>query len=364
MKIGILTFHRAHNYGAVLQCFALQNVLKNLGHDVKIIDFVPPSLYGYYDYRIFSRPFSPKNIIGRIIKYFSNKKRTERFNEFLNSYLNLTQKIETISELKTQPFDFDAVICGSDQVWNANIVGSVMEAYYLDFVGKGTKKIAYSASYEQIEASKKHKEQIKRYLQSFDAVSLREDNGLKLTSRLWGKRACKTLDPSLLLTQSDYDKMAQPVAVPKRYMLVYTLGKNKCMERCIRRWANRFNMPVVNLGRKIHRLPRGSKYFKSIGPKEFIYLMHNANCVCTNSFHGTCFSIIYKKPFVTFDNKGKSARLINLLKTFNLQNRMVWRAGKSMWRAANYLKVGCEVPDYLIDYHKNKSVEFLKKALK
>lgn len=364
MKIGIITLHRAHNYGAVLQCYGLQKVLMDMGHIVKIVDFAPSDVFGYYDYHIFSKPLSIRSIISKTLRYFRNRKRTECFETYLNNHLNLTKHIGSIRALKEEPFDFDAMICGSDQVWNLNIVGSVVGAYYLDFLDNNIRKIAFSASYEQIEPSFNYIEQIRQSLQSFDAISLREDNGIELTRELWGKEVIKTLDPCMLLTKNDYRKISNPIPIPNKYLLAYMLGNNKSMERLVCYASTRLNIPVINLGKKIYSLPKGSKYMPSIDPGGFIYLMENAQCVCTNSFHGSCFSILYEKPFVTFSRKGGNSRLSNLLKTFQMENRMVWESGEREEKILESLKVGCKVKDNIFDCEKNKSLEFLEMALK
>lgn len=361
MKIGILTFHRTTNYGAALQAYALQQILKKMGHNIKIIDYNNKNVYSYYDYRIFYGNQSLKTRIGKVIRYPYNKKICGLFGAFRKKRLDLSQECRTLEELSKVEEKLDAVICGSDQVWNPRAIFEDFDAYLL-----GTakcKKIAYAASAGNISLWEKYLNNYWTLLHRFDAISVREKNMRTPTEHLSQKNVELVLDPSLLLEPIDWIKLENTDVLKtlpeKEYIFVYFLGNNSFLIRMVKELKYKTGLTVVSLGHKI----KGIKTIRPIvGPREFIALIHNASYVLTSSFHGTAFSIIFNRPFLVFGNGEYNSRMITLLSALNLQNRMISTDGFSAFEEIKKT-IDWEQTEKFYYKEKKKSIDFLKKAL-
>lgn len=362
MKVGILTLHRAHNFGAVLQALALHNTLRDRGHDVSVIDYVPARVYGYYDYRVFSRPLGLRSAAAKMMRYPSNRRRWTVFSDFAEACLHLTEPIRDAAALRRASFPFDAYICGSDQVWNPNITGPELGAYFLDFVRNG-RKIAYAASYGDADAAMSRREEIGRYLADFTAVSVREREGVAITRFAADRRAVVLCDPVLLFPGHAWDAFQSPFPLPPAYMLAYVLGDGRPEEPVVRAAAARLGLPVVCLGARLRGMPSGSRYLRSAGPREFLYATRRARCVCTNSFHGACFSVLYGKAFVTLQRETRNSRLSTALDTLGLRERLLPPADSDS-ALLEYLRTPCQVPAEILARQREQSLAFLDDALR
>ena len=173
MKVGIITCHRAFNYGAVLQTYALQKFLKNHGYEVEVIDYTPQYIRKSYNKSILKR------IIRPLLRSYDFKKSNQVFGSFLNQEVNLTEKrYYSYEELEENPPDCDAYIAGSDQIWNCNIENGKDDAFFLKFVPNNKIKISYAASISMDEIPQNQKNRFKENLKDFNHISVREQTAV------------------------------------------------------------------------------------------------------------------------------------------------------------------------------------------
>ncbi|MEY8688212.1 polysaccharide pyruvyl transferase family protein [Bacteroides sp. AN502(2024)] len=318
MQVGILTFHKTTNYGAILQAYALQKTLENEGFKVSIIDYHNNRIYGYYDYRIRSCNHY-KTMIGKIIRYHYNKAIWLRFEAFRHKHIKLSPSCQTLNELQNVESVYNAVISGSDQVWNPNAIFQDFDAYLLGTVS--CKKIAYAASAGNVMLWEKYLKTYWNLLHRFDAISVREADMVHPVRELSQQEVTLVCDPTLLLEQSDWVSIEQNElnkSLPNGYILVYFLGRNISVPTTALALQKKTGLPIVSIGRKI----KGA-YRPKVGPAGFLSLFHHATYILTSSFHGTVFSIQYQKPFLVFGNGAYNSRMHTLLNHLNLQERLI-----------------------------------------
>jgi len=376
MKIGIITFHFAHNQGAVLQCYALQNALNKMGYDAGVIDYCPsyhtirysakrnPFVMAYYSFK------KQKNK-GCIIRFYQTarafakgvyltamqtyKLREKNFSNFINKNLNLSDSYKTIKSLRKNPPKYDAYISGSDQLWNPDLVdGTFDPAYFLDFGESDVKKITYAVSLKE-NYTEKEKQKMQQFCKAIDAISAREKNNT-LDEVLNGEYTV-CIDPTLLLSMEDYADIISEKAEDKPYVFVYGFESTDNMINAVKSISNELGIRVVNGSPERVKLSNAENLY-DYGPDEFLSYIKNAQFVVTNSFHGTAFSIIYNKQFVTVAHTTRGRRMVDLLEKLGLSDRL-WQNSKCNWKCEiNYSDVN-EKRAVL----KEQSLNYLRKNL-
>lgn len=310
MRIGILTLQGASNYGAVLQATALSDFLKSMGYETEVINFYTPEVYGFYDYHIFSKPLSPRSILSKALRRKRNEREWRAFEAFRAKALSFSSRCvdrQSFSEIASQ---YDAVICGSDQVWNPKANGGHMDEYCLSPIdGSKVKKISFAASFGTVGTVEGREAQIKDYLSDFTALSVREDEAASYLRSVVGRPVERLVDPSLLMDARYYERFEALTSTPGRYLLTYMLNGSEGLLETVQSLSARTGLPVISLGKRVP----GSRLVKDIGPAEYLYLVHHAEAFVTNSFHGTAFALIYGTPFLTFGNGCYNSRMRTLL---------------------------------------------------
>lgn len=310
MRIGILTLQGATNYGAVLQVLALREYLVRCGHEVDVIDYYTSEVYGFYDYHVFSEPVSARSVVSKSLRRRRNEREFKAFEAFRQEHLSFSARCETRDDFRTVCESYDAIICGSDQVWNPKANGGHNEEYFLGALdGSRVRKVAYAASFGSIDRAKGLEGDIARWLVDYRGISVREEEAVGFVSSLCDKPVRRVIDPSMLLNAADYERYEKPLDAPEPFILTYMLGMNDGMTKAVEEASRALGLPVVALGRKMP----GGTFIKDIGPGEFLSLYRRADAVLTSSFHGTAFSLLYGKPFVTFGNGGYNSRMETLL---------------------------------------------------
>lgn len=366
MRIGILTFHSAHNYGAVLQAYALKSVLKKLYKDidVNIIDYRNQAIDRKYKFKqelIIGKkdvlfPWRWKKIKERRdnIDYSQEswEKQWNNFEEFINAEL-LNRENN-----KNDFNNYDIIIFGSDQIWEKKATNGLDQVYFGGFQFAG-QKISYAASMTGEVIEKEDEAFFKKYLLDFQALSVREQSIADSLACLLKKNVKVVLDPTLLLEKSDYNNIIDYNFVPckKNYILAYYVSENQEMSLYVNKLAKKNNLEVVEI--HYYDLPDLNKenQYSDLGPRQFLKCYAEASFVVTNSFHGTVFSIIFEKQFYCYYHNNN--RVESLLKMFNIQD-------------ANRMKDGSlEIKKY-IDYKvvsdrknqlKEESINFLKNSI-
>lgn len=332
MRIAIITFHRAYNYGAVLQCYALYRTLKKLGHECYVLDYWPKYFYNeYYVHRDFLLTHPPvKTFLNHFRARNIIKDRNQGFENFLKDYLEL-MPISIVGEcVNVDGVQFDLYITGSDQVWNDRCA-RFDRNFFLDFpCARLKKRASYAASFgmKQIPAEKRN--EYKRRLSDFAAYSVRENEGKEILSDLLGVNASVNCDPTLLLDYSEWnDITTDTVADSEPYILVYYVTKTEEVQKKANAYAKEkgcklvilpCNMDIdVLLGK--YDKPFTSELNLTASPTEFLTLFKNASYIFTNSFHGTVFSLLNHKQFcsrIQLSAKKRNDRVLNLLNQVGL----------------------------------------------
>ena len=365
MKIAQLTFHASHNYGSVLQAYALSKQIQLMGHETEFINLRPESQKDAY-----------KIITGKGIHrafhymiYPRLKKRYDNYERFITQVLPVTTKeYASTDELKNEVLKYDAYICGGDQIWNP-VCQDFETAYYLQFLPSTDKarRIAYSPSFGRTEFDEQTEERIGEWLTTFDAISVRETRGAALAERLSEKKVTVVCDPVVLLDIEEWKKLAVQPKYKKPYILVYFLENNHGSRDLIDYLHRTLGYDVVLLNEYIRDYVKPYHKAFSASPEEFVGLFMNASFIYTNSFHGTAFATIFEKPFISaiaVDQENVSnnndSRKIDYLKRIGLEDRL-YRSGiptRKYLTNIDYTK-----PKEEIDRFRKESMDYLKYAL-
>lgn len=314
MKIGILTYHRTHNYGGCLQALATRVFLEEQGHEVSYIDYWPD--YHKRMYAVFNKDsFKRNNICGKIsylfnmVCTFANvRKRQKIFESYFEEYVYPYCK--PITE------QYDVIVYGSDQIWRKQVaLNDYNPVYFGRNCFQAKKHIAYAASMGKLPESEEDDKRIVAMLKNLDAISVRENTLKDYLERLGFKNIYQTIDPTLLLDAGSWNKIVpyQPYQGCK-YILVYALWGEVFNMDSINALAKRENMIVKTLRGKVIKKDSETE-ISLVGPIEFLNLIRNASYVFSSSFHGLVFSVIYhKQVYVSFKvNGGRAKSLLNAL---------------------------------------------------
>lgn len=338
MKIGILTFHYAINYGAVLQTYATQKWLLKQGIESDIINYVPIEQESKYHPDIIKKnclvdfKISPLRSVARLVRYklFTERdyvEKTKKFNIFLEKNFKTTHIIKCKEELGYLNSDrYDGFICGSDQIWNPEITKEFDKTYFCDFVNESIIRIAYAASAgdTSILSQVEYKKDFFRLLKNFNFIGVREQSLADFIEDGSDMNAIVTLDPTLLLEKEDYEEVtASPQHIDKNYVLIYQLARTTKAREIATQIAKERNLEIIEVCGTLYNKPHSKNIICNAGPSELLGLIRDASYVVTNSFHGTTLSIIYQKDFNSILSKKRNSRIIDLLKSLKLENRII-----------------------------------------
>lgn len=330
MKIVTITCHRAINHGAMLQAYALVAYLRSCGHDVKIIDYIP-----YYMRKVRLLQGSPRyNKFGLGLLYaifklpwrLKMRRDARAFNLFSDKYLPKTSTYLSIDELRNNPPEADCYIAGSDQIWNTSFPNGSDPCYYLDFGSSNILKVSYAASFATSEIEQGKENLVQTFLKNFNRISVREKSALNILSTM-GLKGCRVVDPIFLLNKSDWDLLVSEEKdgdsdINNRYVLVYDFMNDSIISEIVKRYARLNNCMIYSIFDNASHY--ANKCFQGYGPLFFVKLIKNAQCVISNSFHGTAFSMLYHRPFWVINRSdGLNVRMKDLLESYNLQCRLI-----------------------------------------
>ena len=306
MKIGILTFHHIDNYGATLQAYALHKFLKQQGYNVEIIDYRPYKAIKYY-----AKGLSPITKRFRFNQCaFGNIARAWKMRQFLCSHVKLSQrKFYSKKDLEYFRDKYDAIICGSDQIWCLDSFRGFDASYFLDFVPEGTtRRISYAASFGNSAFLKNHKEEICNLVEKFQTILVRDSNSKNIINTECNADAARVLDPTFIIK---YDEIISPVKIKDKYLLIYNqAGLTSAQETFVKSIAETKKLTIVSVG-KYNQIAHTN--LVSASPKEWVSLFNQASYIVTNTYHGTIFSIIFQKLFTVFGHEKKTQKLTDLL---------------------------------------------------
>ena len=367
MTVGLITYHASHNYGSMLQTYALQTLLETYNFEPTVINLRLPQQKAFYNTCYNSNAIGLKNFVRKIL-YLPYKKdmlnQYKIFETFLRTNFNLTRE-EYISEkeLSTSDLNFDYWICGSDQIWNLECLDFDW-SYFLSFVKSG-KKIAYAPSFGPCmnDSITRECEKIKKMVSSLDAISVREKGSMDIVYSLTGIKPSLVADPTWLLPVLKWNKCAgdKPI-VDGDYIFLYVPRYVKETYKIASLLSKKLNMKVV-----VSNLVNWKVIYDSFqkelntGPFEFLNLIRNASLVCSGSFHAVVFAILFNTPFWVV-NGDLDNRISNILDLFGFQDRSISldifdkKVGKSM-------EMDFSAIDEILEKYKKISLDYLLKAL-
>jgi len=349
MKISILTFFFSHNYGAVLQAYAMSKLLMNEGYDVEFVDLRTHSA----NIKL-SVPKSLRDLF-LIYKYISIKL-------FIKRYLpSVSSPVKTLDELKKQSFNSDAFLVGSDQVWGLKHTGDSYKAFFFDFVPNEIPKIAFAASFgvsdwdNSLDNDKT--EEIKLLLKRFSYIGVREKTGVEICRKTFNVEAKHVLDPTLLL--GNFDSLTGKIKKKKeqeifRYFIHQNSELNKEIDNVTKIVSSYSNINCYN----------NIKYIKYKNPRQWLRKIASSALIITDSFHVCCFSILFRKPFLVYiTKKSVSTRITSLLNELGLTHRIVYNSNELTQNVAWQLPIDFDEVHSKLENMRLESLNELKTAL-
>lgn len=370
-KIGILTFHVAHNYGAMLQAYALPIAVRDLGYDCEIIDYRFPYIYNWGIVENWQDLIKKHGLLIGTLKWgnrkirgvYSSEKKINKFNIFREKYIIHSSKIYSKKE-ELNNMQYDAVLFGSDQIWNDALTNGKATEFFGDFSCENKiKKISYAASCGKRDFTPEYKKEYLKLLKDFSNIGVRE-HGLAESLIKEGLNAKSVLDPTLLLDKPKWDSMIKftnkkKTIIEDDYLLVYAFDEDENLYNFVDEIAKKNNLKVVVISYEKKDIM--DKYFvlEECGPIEFVQLIANSKMVITTSFHGTAFSIIYNKEFYCIPHPKYSERTDSLLSMVGLLNRNI----KGYDKVYENKKIDWDKVNKIICEERKKSIDFLKEAI-
>ena len=369
MKIGILTFHASHNYGSMLQAYALQRYLNSHGHDAETINLRIKAQRDFYNFPL--RPV--KNKRRNLVKSLCNPlwlyhacRKWGKYEAFLKQNIRLTDTMyDCWEELKADlpRLGYQCIITGGDQIWNMNCK-DFSESYYLPSELHGIRKVSYSPSFGGTFLSKITEEQeifIKKSLSDYDYISVRENSMLDyLTGLLEEKSITMTVDPTLLLDAKDYNTLiSEKPIVEGEYIYYYTPRFNAKAEKLARLVGQYYGLKVITSFPHL-RNNQGMETVSEAGPAEFLNLLKNAKLVIGKSFHLVVFSLLFHKDFIAVDGDS-DARMRSILEKMKINER--GEVNESNYDSISLPPLDYAYIDNTLSEMRNHSEAFLKESL-
>lgn len=344
--IGILTFHRAANYGAVLQCYALQQTLNALEIDNEVIDYRSTQIERHYS----SIPSVSFMHIRQFIRELCNapvkfKTRLE-FNKFLRGKLRLSQKVKK-DKIESFCHKYDAIISGSDQVWNLAITGEDT-TYLLDFKTENCKRLSYAASIGPKVVKKKYIDMMQPYLQKFDVISVREETAVETVQQMTEQVPVIDVDPTVLIETSIWNQLAVKSKLHcDKFLFLYLMQDSPELIQMAKVLAHEKKLTLYSILMVQMKEPVGID-MRGASIEDYLYLIKNADYVCTNSFHGLMFALRFQKKFFWAYQNGtnmSNPRFEMLVKQYGIDRR-------------------CLVPGKKIEEYKEMDFKYVEEVMK
>lgn len=353
-KIGIITFHRAHNFGAMLQAFALQTKLSEQ-YQVEIIDY-----RSTYEERKYLGNRSIKEAIKNCLRWLIKPKmmhckytKKRHFGDFINNYLVVSSESYDESSIEEASDRYDLIISGSDQVWNPVITHGDLN-YFLKFAPE-KKRYSYAASFggNQVLESPL-REDISQLLCTFQSLLLREKNGLDILMKLQIETRLNpavVCDPVFLLTRDEWISNLQLKKSEDRYILLFIVSETKYAVSCAKKLSEKTGLPVryINSYSSYKDVPKWCESYMNVGPKQFLELLMNAEYVIASSFHGMALSIVFNKQFfyeLNHSSDNTNDRLISLAERFELGDREIKSDSDIVKKEIDYDAVNSKMKSY------------------
>ncbi len=330
MKVGLITLSCAYNYGAVLQAYATERFLNQHGYDAVLIDYVTERYQiDTKDYVYKTTVRRKKNALTRFVwKYTWHKndvKCRDFFRNFVEEHIPKTKVYYSNEELKEDLPDCDAFISGSDQIWNTDFSWDKQPDYpfFLDFVPDDRKKIAYSSSFGEVHMSTEVKQKVRKLLERYDAIAVRENSGKNLVEDM-GLSAKVVLDPTMLCDRTVWDELAASRLLKQDYVLLFQINPNKELLHFAEEFARSQKMNLVILSANpAHKKFLGRKAIYLPKVEEWLSYFKYASYVLTDSFHACVFSVQFERQFAPVVDQRNTKRISSVLELLDVKKRIV-----------------------------------------
>lgn len=315
---GILTYHFAHNYGAMLQAYATKTYLEQTGEKAELINYCPEKISSQY--AIGFSHCKPRQFPRKVLDYCRRKKQFQLFESFKTNELECGESIsrEQLPEFSKR---YSKIIAGSDQVWNSDINFND-DTYFLDFAGQDVIKTGYSVSIGSTKISPYLRKNMDIAAERFDRISFREKSAADCMEFQYHKKFAVTVDPVFLLPRDAWVSLEKK---PEKFswnnfILFYSLKADTGLEKLVQDMSKKTNIPILSIHPLCKQARIADYNLKNVGPREFLWLIHHAEYVASNSFHATAFSIIFKKKALLKPHPVLGARNKDLLETVHAQD--------------------------------------------
>ena len=330
--IGIVTPYKIPNYGTKLQAYAMQELMRQYD-DAEIIGFVPSS-----DSRI-------RSVIGKVYLKTTKKirtittrrkrqepKRVEAINSF-DQYYIFGDTIKGRKQLYKKVGDYNALVCGSDQLWAPTNI--IADYFTLSIFPNNIPKFSYAASFGVTSIPLYLHSRYKKFLREFKCISVREQQAIEIVKKLSGRNAVQVLDPTMMIEAERWAGLANcsRYSMPDPYLFCYFLGDSEEHRNYARRIAEKMGLKIVSFPHLKQYNPADAKFadynIVDASPCDFLKLIQNAEIVCTDSFHGTVFSILFERQFYVFERfrnetkESTNSRIYSLLDSFELKKQLI-----------------------------------------
>lgn len=372
-KVALITYHRAHNNGSFLQAFATQQAIENLGHQCDVIDFSTPKQQYVYD--VYKKIRTPKDVLKNCYAFLNRKiiqKRHDDFDTLINNNLNLTKHFyQDVLEMGDLESQYDIFLSGSDQIWNMD-AWDYDDAYCLSFV-KNKPKVSYASSLgghilDRLDNTALA-DKYRNLLSSYKEIGVREQSAKQYLDLVLDREVTQVLDPTLLLTEHEYERISAPRLVDEPYIFYYAIDNielNESAARAVQEFSKKTMLPVyvIFTGNKSLELTKfGFNVLKVAAPNHYLSMIKHAEYVLSASFHGTAFSINFQKQFYVVRGKknGKlnlDDRMTSLLRLGGLENRQLSEGNSWDDNVIDYGTVNTKISKEV-----ERSKRFLKREL-
>ena len=342
-SVGVMTFLHNDNYGSSLQAYALQRVIRELGHECAHIDYQPDRAEKLRN--LLRSGNSPKLILDGIRKrevrsgQAGAKRKSDAIPAFYKRRMALTPPCRNAKELKARSREFEILVCGSDQIWNPVWLN---QSYFLTFAGKKARKIAYAASLGISGLPGEQKiRKIRRWTEDFEAVSVREEEGAELMCRITGKRPEVMPDPVCLLSAEEWTGIAEKPPAGDPYLLCYFIGENRAYWDKVRQLQQETGLRVLVIPVTAESYRSGYSLLDGAGPEGFLGAVRNAACFCTDSFHGLAFGTVFgvrtelQRRYSDSDPESKNSRVDHFLRLTKEKGTEALRRQGRSWLEAH-----------------------------
>lgn len=362
--VTILTLQNVRNYGSVLQALATQKIFQKIGCEVNFFNYFRKdnaSILMRIKTWTKGKSFF-KKLISIILLYPTFKKQNNLFKSFINKYLYvLPEKCYSEEDFKNLELTSDIYCTGSDQTWNSGWNNGLLPEFFLSFVPDDKKKIAYSASFGKSKLDDWEKDETKKLLKRYDAISVRERSGVDICNDLGIENAVHVLDPTLQVDRSFWLQYAGERKYKNDYVLIYQLNTNPRFDTYAKEFAKRKGMKLLRFCTRFDQIIKPGKALLVPEVLDFINYITYADTVITDSFHATAFSINMNTNFISIYPNDYSSRLESILNMTGLLDRHL-----SSYDDFSYIKQGdidFTEANQILQKERQIGLEFLKKAI-